>query len=63
MQRCAPSVFQGVVPIQGNFEDAQAVKHVTRLAFRNDRDLQVALMLFLRHCMSGLLSPYTCRVV
>ena len=41
VQRCAPSVLQGVVPIQGSFEDAQAVRHITRLAFRQDKELKV----------------------
>ncbi len=40
VQRCAPSVFNGVTPVQGSFEDAQAVRDITRLAFRQDKELQ-----------------------
>ena len=43
VQRCAPSVTQGVTPVQANLEDAQAVRDITRLAFRQDKELQAGI--------------------
>ena len=44
VQRCAPSVTRGVTPVQGTFEDARAVRDITRLAFRQDKELQVRII-------------------
>ena len=43
VQRCAPSVVQGQVPVEGSLEDAQAVRRITRQAFRQDKHLQVSI--------------------
>ena len=42
VQRCAPSVVQGASPLQRSFEDAQAVRDLTCLAFRQNKELQAS---------------------